>query len=70
MAKSAIETAVWDLYARRKGVSLQQLFAGRQMQLSVGVSMGMEDSDAQLLKKQNICRTRIYTFEIKDKTRV
>lgn len=61
MAKSAIETAVWDLYARRRGVSLQQLFAGRQMQLSVGVSMGIEDSDAQLLKKAKTYVEQGYT---------
>lgn len=49
MAKSAVETAVWDLYARRIGRPLQKLFSADRSAIPVGVSIGVHDNPIDLL---------------------
>lgn len=49
MAKSALEGAVWDLFAKRKGVSLAQALGGTKKEVEVGVSIGIEASIPKLL---------------------
>lgn len=51
MARAAIETALWDLEAKRQGVPLWQLLGGTQEEIPCGVSIGLQESDAALLKK-------------------
>src|SRR5918911_4105141 len=51
MAKAAIETACWDLEARRLGVPLWRHLGGVQPEIPCGVSIGIQDSPAQLLEK-------------------
>ena len=51
MARAAIETAIWDLEARRRGIPLWQLIGGTQEEIPCGVSIGLQESDAALLKK-------------------
>lgn len=51
IAKSALETAVWDLYAKRNGCSLKELLGGKQTKLSVGISLGIQDTHAKLLQQ-------------------
>lgn len=54
MAKAAIEEAVWDLEARRKGVPVHQLYAGRRAvrdRIEVGISLGIQE-DFGLLADQ------------------
>ncbi|NBO64419.1 MAG: o-succinylbenzoate synthase [Acidobacteria bacterium] len=51
MARAAIETAVWDLTARLQGVPLWQLLGGTREEIPCGVSIGLQDTDAALLKK-------------------
>src|SRR5919205_260626 len=51
MAKAAIETACWDLEARRAGVPLWRHLGGVQQEIPCGVSIGIQDSHAQLLEK-------------------
>jgi o-succinylbenzoate synthase len=51
MARAAIETAIWDLEARRRGIPLWQLLGGTQEEIPCGVSIGLQESDAALLKK-------------------
>lgn len=51
MAKAAIETACWDLEAKRLGVPLWKYLGGTQREISCGVSIGIQDSVAQLLEK-------------------
>ncbi len=51
MAKSAIETALWDLTARREGVSLAALLGGTKREVPVGISIGIQAS-AQALVEQ------------------
>ncbi|MBS4207977.1 o-succinylbenzoate synthase [Bacillus sp. FJAT-50079] len=50
MAKAAIETAVWDLYARNKGIPLATALGGKKTKIEVGVSIGIQESVDDLLK--------------------
>src|ERR1700749_2218796 len=51
MAKAGVETACWDLEARRAGVPLWRHLGGVQPEIPCGVSIGIQDSHAQLLEK-------------------
>ena len=51
MAKAAIETAVWDLEAKKQGVPLWKHLGGVNQEISCGVSIGIQDSVEQLLEK-------------------
>ncbi|HMB26714.1 MAG TPA: o-succinylbenzoate synthase [Blastocatellia bacterium] len=51
MARGAVECAVWDLEARRQAKPLWRLLGGTQEEINCGVSIGLEDSDAAMLKK-------------------
>jgi o-succinylbenzoate synthase len=51
MARGAVEAAVWDLEARRQNIPLWQLLGGTQKEISCGVSIGLQETDAALLKK-------------------
>ena len=52
MARGGLETAVWDLEARRAGVPLwQQIGGGARREIPCGVSIGIQDSVEQLLEK-------------------
>jgi O-succinylbenzoate synthase len=55
MARGGIETAVWDLEARMNGVSLtKQIGGGARNEIACGVSIGIQDSVLQLIKKIEI----------------
>jgi len=51
MAKAAIETACWDLEAKRAGVPLWKHIGGVQAEIPCGVSIGIQDSPEQLIAK-------------------
>jgi O-succinylbenzoate synthase len=51
MAKAAIETACWDLEARRAGVPLWKHLGGAREEIPCGVSIGIQDSSELLLEK-------------------
>lgn len=51
MAKAAIETACWDLEARRAGVPLWKHLGGVQAEIPCGVSIGIQGSQEELLEK-------------------
>ncbi|HMJ24573.1 MAG TPA: o-succinylbenzoate synthase [Pyrinomonadaceae bacterium] len=51
MAKAAIETACWDLEARRAGVPLWKHLGGVNEEIACGVSIGIQDSPEELLEK-------------------
>jgi O-succinylbenzoate synthase len=52
MARGGIEAAVWDLEARRNGVSLAAHIGGAaRTAIPCGVSIGIQDSVAQLIQK-------------------
>ncbi len=54
MAKSGIETACWDLEAKKLGVPLWRLLGGVNQTIECGVSIGIQDSVEQLLEKIRI----------------
>ena len=49
MAKAGIEMALWDLIGKKEGKSLQALFGGTKPKVDVGVSVGLQDTPADLL---------------------
>jgi len=53
MARGGLETAVWDLEARRNGVSLSKNIGGGgwRTEIGCGVSIGIQESVPQLIKK-------------------
>jgi len=51
MAKAALEGAVWDLYAKKNGVSLSQALGGTRSTIDVGVSIGIEPTIEKLLQR-------------------
>ncbi|MFB0842269.1 o-succinylbenzoate synthase [Paenibacillus oleatilyticus] len=50
MAKSALEGAMWDLYAKEQGISLAKALGGIKEKIDVGISIGIQDSVGQLLR--------------------
>jgi o-succinylbenzoate synthase len=51
MAKAAVEMAVWDLAARQQDVPLSRLLGGQAPRIASGVSIGIQDSLEDLLRK-------------------
>jgi O-succinylbenzoate synthase len=51
MAKAAIETACWDLEAKKIGVPLWRHLGGVNREIACGVSIGIQDTVEQLLEK-------------------
>jgi O-succinylbenzoate synthase len=52
MARGGLETAVWDLAARREGEPLwKKIGGGARREIPCGVSIGIQDSVEQLLEK-------------------
>lgn len=53
MAKSSLETAIWDLYAKRNGTSLKTYFNETRTKIPVGVSVGIQTDLAKLIDQIN-----------------
>ena len=51
MAKATLETACWDLEAKRAGLPLWKHLGGNQEEVACGVSIGIQDTPAELLEK-------------------
>ena len=51
MAKATLETACWDLEAKRAGVPLWKHLGGTRNEVSCGVSIGIQDTPDILLEK-------------------
>src|SRR6185436_5092356 len=51
MSKAGIETACWDLEAKKLGVALWKHLGGSRPEIECGVSIGIQDSVEQLLEK-------------------
>jgi len=51
MAKATIETACWDLEAKKLGVPLWKHLGGRRHEVASGVSIGIQDTPGILLEK-------------------
>jgi O-succinylbenzoate synthase len=50
MAKAALEGAIWDLYAKRKKITLAEALGGEKNQIDVGISIGIQSSIDELLE--------------------
>lgn len=51
MAKAALEGAIWDLYAKRKNITLSEALGGTTAQIDAGISIGIQPSMNDLLQK-------------------
>lgn len=51
MSKATVETAIWDLEAKKLNVPLWKHLGGTQLEIACGVSIGIQDSVEQLLEK-------------------
>ncbi|GEN83664.1 o-succinylbenzoate synthase [Sporosarcina luteola] len=51
MAKAALEGAVWDLYAKRKGIPLAEALGGERKRIEVGISIGIQENLDDLIDK-------------------
>ncbi|MCK9212255.1 MAG: o-succinylbenzoate synthase [Ignavibacteriaceae bacterium] len=51
MAKAGLEAALWDALAKAKGISLSKMLGGVREKIDVGVSIGIQSSINELLKK-------------------
>src|SRR5919206_2816800 len=50
LAKAGVEMALWDLLGKRDGKSLREMFGGRRDKVEVGVSIGIQESAAALVR--------------------
>jgi O-succinylbenzoate synthase len=50
LAKAGVEMALWDLLGKRSGQSLRELFGGVRERVEVGVSVGLQDTTADLVR--------------------
>jgi O-succinylbenzoate synthase len=51
MAKAAIETACWDLEAKKAGIPLWKHLGGAKSEISCGVSIGIQNTPEALMEK-------------------
>jgi len=51
MAKAGLEAALWDAFAKSKNISLSEMLGGARNKVDVGVSIGIQSSVSELLKK-------------------
>lgn len=51
MAKSGVETALWDAEAQLKGLPLSKLLGGAVEEIACGVSLGIRENPESLVKK-------------------
>jgi O-succinylbenzoate synthase len=50
LAKAGVEMALWDLFGKRDGKSLKEMFGGTQDKVEVGVSIGIQESASALVR--------------------
>lgn len=51
MAKAALEMAIWDLMARSAGVPLARLLGGTRESIEVGISLGIQDREEEIVAR-------------------
>ena len=54
MAKAGLEAALWDVWAKSKNISLSKMLGGTRDKIDVGVSIGIQSSVSELLKKVSV----------------
>jgi len=50
LARAGLEMALWDLFGKARGQSLSEMLGGVRKSVPVGVSIGLKDDEAALLK--------------------
>jgi O-succinylbenzoate synthase len=60
MAKAALEMAMWDLAARKEGVSLSRKLGGTRERIEVGISLGIQETPAALVERAKRALERGY----------
>ncbi|HEX5759707.1 MAG TPA: o-succinylbenzoate synthase [Thermoanaerobaculia bacterium] len=60
MAKGGVETAIWELAARRQGVPLARLLGGTRETIEVGISLGIQASPEALVARAGAALARGY----------
>lgn len=50
LAKAGVEMAIWDMLGKREGRSLKEMFGGTRKKVEVGVSVGIQESAAALVR--------------------
>ena len=53
MAKAAVEMGIWGIASERAGVSLASLIGGTREKVATGISIGIQETPAQLVEKVN-----------------
>lgn len=51
IAKAALETAIWDVFAKKNNQSLAQLIGGKNTAIEVGKSIGIQRSPQELVER-------------------
>lgn len=51
IAKAALETAIWDAFAKKNGKSVAEILGGLKREIEVGKSIGIQDSPSDLVDK-------------------
>lgn len=51
MAKAGLEAALWDAFAKSQNISLSKMLGGTRNKVDVGVSIGIQSSVPELIKK-------------------
>jgi O-succinylbenzoate synthase len=51
MAKAGLEAALWDVFAKSQNISLSKMLGGNRQKVDVGVSIGIQSSESELIKK-------------------
>lgn len=65
MAKAGVEGAVWDLWARRRGMSLSRALGGVRRRVAAGVVLGIADEDALLQAAESSLRQGYRRIKVK-----
>ena len=65
MAKAAVETAIWDLYAKRKKQSLATLIGGTQKKIPAGVVVATDSTENALKQIEGYLKDGYQRFKIK-----
>lgn len=65
MAKSALETALWDLYAKQNGQSLKDLLGGTQQRIPAGIVVATDSTEKALNQIENYLAEGYQRFKIK-----
>lgn len=51
MAKAGLEAALWDVFAKAKNISLSKMLGGSRNKIDVGVSIGIQNTESELINK-------------------